>query len=79
MSIQYPPFVVKRPDGFIGVELSISDQLTPDEARELAEQLIVAAQQAEASDPVKTRTIKKPDRRVDNRRRDDKRKAKLNR
>lgn len=47
MSNQYPPFVVKRPDGFIGVELSVSDQLTAAEARELAIQLLIAARAAE--------------------------------
>ena len=47
MSDQYPPFVVKRPDGFVGVELSISDQLTPAEARVLATQLLIAARAAE--------------------------------
>lgn len=47
MSDQRQPFVIKRPDGFVGVELSISDQLTPAEARELATQLLIAARTAE--------------------------------
>lgn len=47
MADQYRPFVVKRPDGFVGVELSISDQLTPKEARELAVQLLIMALAAE--------------------------------
>lgn len=41
-------FVVKRPDGFVGIDLEVSDQLTPAEARELATQLLVLAQAAEA-------------------------------
>jgi hypothetical protein len=50
MSDQYPPFVVKRSDGFVGVELSVSDQLTPLEARKLAEQLLISARAAEDDD-----------------------------
>lgn len=50
MSDQQPPFVIKRPDGFVGVELSISDQLTPAEARQLAVQLLIAARAAEDDD-----------------------------
>lgn len=47
MSDQYPPFVVRRPDGFIGVELSVSDQLTAAEARELAVRLLICARATE--------------------------------
>jgi hypothetical protein len=47
MSDQYPPFVVRRPDGFVGVELSVSDQLTAAEARELAVQLLICARATE--------------------------------
>ncbi len=47
MSDQPPPFVVRRPDGFVGVELQISDQLTVEESRLLAWQLLVAAHYAE--------------------------------
>lgn len=47
MSDQYPPFVVNRPDGFVGIELSISDQLTIEQARLLAWQLLVSARRAE--------------------------------
>lgn len=48
MSHQMRPFVVSRPDGFVGVELSISDQLTPDEARELANELLLSSVNADA-------------------------------
>ncbi len=47
MSDQYPPFVVRRPDGFVGVELSVSDQLTAEGARELAVQLLICARATE--------------------------------
>ncbi len=47
MSDQHPPFVVRRPDGFVGVELSVSDQLTATEARELAVQLLICAHATE--------------------------------
>lgn len=47
MSDGHPPFVVRRPDGFVGVELHVSEQLTIDAARQLAEQLLVAARHAE--------------------------------
>ena len=47
MSDQHSPFVVERPDGFIGVEVSVSDQLTVHGARRLAHQLLVAALAAE--------------------------------
>jgi hypothetical protein len=47
MSDQHLPSVVKRPDGFVGVELSISSQLTLTEARELAIQLLIAVRAAE--------------------------------
>lgn len=47
MSDQYPPFVVRRPDGFVGVELSVSDQLTAAEARELAVRLLICARSTE--------------------------------
>lgn len=50
MSDQYPPFVVRRPDGFVGVELSVSDQLTATEARELAVQLLICARATEGQD-----------------------------
>jgi hypothetical protein len=50
MSDQHPPFVIKRPDGFVGVELSVSSQLTLAEARELAVQLLIAARAAEDDD-----------------------------
>lgn len=50
MSDQHPPFVIKRPDGFVGVELSVSKQLTPTEARDLATQLLITARAAEDDD-----------------------------
>jgi hypothetical protein len=50
MSDQHPPFVIKRPDGFVGVELSVSSQLTLAETRELAVQLLIAARAAEDDD-----------------------------
>jgi hypothetical protein len=50
MSDQHSPFVIKRPDGFVGVELSVSSQLTLAETRELAVQLLIAARAAEDDD-----------------------------
>lgn len=47
MSDQRPPFVVRRPDGFVGVELCVSDQLTAAAARELAVQLLICARTTE--------------------------------
>ena len=44
----YAPFVIVRPDGFVGVEVTINDQLTPAEARELAVDLVRLAGEAEA-------------------------------
>lgn len=47
MSDQHPPFTVRRADGFVRVELSISEQLTAAEARELAVQLLICARETE--------------------------------
>lgn len=44
---QQSPFVARRPDGFVGVEVSVTDQLTPAEARALAVQLLILARAAE--------------------------------
>jgi hypothetical protein len=37
--MNHPPFVVARPDGFLGVEVELADQLTLDELDELIRQL----------------------------------------
>jgi len=47
VSDQRSPFVVRRPDGFVGIELSVDGQLTADEARELAVQLLICARETE--------------------------------
>jgi hypothetical protein len=42
--------VIKRPDGLDCIELNISGQLTPEEARELAVELLIWAREIEDSD-----------------------------
>lgn len=46
MSDNHLPFVISRPDGFVGVEVGVSDQLTPDEAFELAARISACALEA---------------------------------
>lgn len=41
------PFVVHRPDGFVGVEVAVDDQLAPADARRLAAELLRLADQAD--------------------------------
>ena len=49
MSDQHPPFVVRRPDGFIGVELSVSDQLCAEDAWQHISAMLLATLQVEAA------------------------------